>query len=73
MPAQIGPGPDNPLGARAINWNRNGADTLIRFHGTPNEDSIGEAASAGCVRMFNDDVIELYDLVETGMTIVSVS
>jgi lipoprotein-anchoring transpeptidase ErfK/SrfK len=73
MPAQIGPGPDNPLGPRAINWNRNGADTLIRFHGTPNEDSIGEAASAGCVRMFNDDVIELYDLVETGMTIVSVN
>jgi lipoprotein-anchoring transpeptidase ErfK/SrfK len=72
MPAQMGPGPDNPLGARAINWNRNGRDTLIRFHGTPNEDSIGEAASRGCVRMFNADVIELYDLVSTGMTIVSV-
>jgi lipoprotein-anchoring transpeptidase ErfK/SrfK len=73
MPAQMGPGPDNPLGARAINWNRNGRDTLIRFHGTPNEDSIGEAASRGCVRMFNQDVIELYDLVSTGMTIVSVN
>jgi lipoprotein-anchoring transpeptidase ErfK/SrfK len=72
MPAQMGPGPDNPLGARAINWNRNGRDTLIRFHGTPNEDSIGEAASRGCVRMYNADVIELYDLVSTGMTIVSV-
>jgi lipoprotein-anchoring transpeptidase ErfK/SrfK len=72
MPAQMGPGPDNPLGARAINWNRNGRDTLIRFHGTPNEDSIGEAASRGCVRMFNADVIELYDLVSSGMTIVSV-
>jgi lipoprotein-anchoring transpeptidase ErfK/SrfK len=73
MPAQMGPGPDNPLGARAINWNRNGRDTLIRFHGTPNEDSIGEAASRGCVRMFNQDVIELYDLVSSGMTIVSVN
>jgi lipoprotein-anchoring transpeptidase ErfK/SrfK len=73
MPAQMGPGPDNPLGARAINWNRNGRDTLIRFHGTPNESSIGEAASRGCVRMYNADVIELYDLVSTGTTIVSVA
>jgi lipoprotein-anchoring transpeptidase ErfK/SrfK len=71
MPAQMGPGPDNPLGARALNWNRNGRDTLIRFHGTPNEGSIGEAASRGCVRMFNDDVIELYDLVSSGTTIIS--
>jgi lipoprotein-anchoring transpeptidase ErfK/SrfK len=71
MPARIGPGPDNPLGARAINWNRGGRDTLIRFHGTPNEDSIGQAASRGCVRMFNADVIELYDLIPSGTTIVS--
>jgi lipoprotein-anchoring transpeptidase ErfK/SrfK len=71
MPAQMGPGPDNPLGPRALNWNRNGRDTLIRFHGTPNEASIGEAASRGCVRMYNDDVIELYDLVSTGTTIIS--
>lgn len=71
MPARIGPGPDNPLGLRALNWYRDGGDTLIRFHGTPNEDSIGEAASHGCVRMFNKDVIELYDLVSTGTPIVS--
>lgn len=71
MPARIGPGPDNPLGLRALNWYRGGADTLIRFHGTPNEDSIGQAASHGCVRMFNEDVIELYDLVPTGTPIVS--
>jgi lipoprotein-anchoring transpeptidase ErfK/SrfK len=73
MPERIGPGPENPLGTRAINWNKNGADTLIRFHGTPNEDSIGEAASQGCVRMFNEDVEELYDLTSTGMVIVSVA
>jgi lipoprotein-anchoring transpeptidase ErfK/SrfK len=73
MPDRIGPGPDNPLGPRAINWNDNGRDTLIRFHGTPNEDSIGEAASAGCVRMFNDDVIKLYDQVSTGTVILSVN
>lgn len=73
MPARIGPGPDNPLGARALNWNRDGQDTLIRFHGTPNEASIGQAASQGCVRMYNKDVIELYDLIPSGTTIVSVA
>ena len=73
LPARIGPGPDNPLGLRALNWNRvGGGDTLIRFHGTPNEDSIGEAASNGCVRMFNDDVIEMYDLVPSGAMIISI-
>jgi lipoprotein-anchoring transpeptidase ErfK/SrfK len=72
MPARIGPGPDNPLGVRALNWNRpGGGDTLIRFHGTPNEASIGQAASNGCVRMFNRDVIELYDLVPSGTMIIS--
>ena len=71
MPASVGPGPDNPLGARALNWNDNGRDTLIRFHGTPNEDSIGEAASQGCVRMFNEDVKELYDIIPSGTMIVS--
>ncbi len=73
LPDRIGPGPNNPLGLRALNWNRpGGGDTLIRFHGTPNEDSIGEAASNGCVRMFNDDVVELYDLVPSGSTILSI-
>ena len=72
MPERIGPGPDNPLGVRALNWNRlGGGDTLIRFHGTPNEASIGEAASNGCVRMFNSDVVELYDLVPSGTRILS--
>ncbi len=72
MPERIGPGPENPLGARALNWNRlGGGDTLIRFHGTPNEDSIGEAASNGCVRMFNDDVIDMYDLVGSGTRVIS--
>jgi len=73
MPERIGPGPDNPLGPRAINWNTlDGRDTLIRFHGTPNEASVGSASSNGCVRMYGDDVIELYGLVDTGTTIVSV-
>jgi lipoprotein-anchoring transpeptidase ErfK/SrfK len=73
MPPSIPPGPDNPLGPRALNWNQNGRDTLIRFHGTPNEASIGQAASKGCVRMYAADVIELSDLVPSGATIVSVA
>lgn len=73
MPLRIGPGPDNPLGLRALNWYQDGYDTLIRFHGTANEASIGRAASHGCVRMTNPDVIELYDLVDTGTVVVSVA
>lgn len=72
LPEVVGPGPDNPMGPRAVNWNRNGSDTLIRFHGTNEPSSIGTAASRGCVRMFNDDVIELYELVPRGTTIVSI-
>lgn len=72
MPDVIGPGPDNPLGLRALNWNRDGYDTLIRFHGTANVNSIGRAASHGCVRMLNREVIELFDMVETGTVIISV-
>src|SRR5690606_3603930 len=56
MPDRIGPGPDNPLGLRALNWMDGARDTLIRFHGTANEASIGRAASHGCVRMTNPDV-----------------
>lgn len=72
MPEYIGPGPDNPLGMRALNWNRDGYDTLIRFHGTANVSSIGERASQGCVRLTNDDVVELFDRVPSGTPIVSV-
>ena len=71
MPARVGPGPGNPLGVRALNWNRGGSDTLIRFHGTPETSSIGQAASRGCVRLTNDNVRELYDLVPSGTKIVS--
>lgn len=72
MPAVVEPGPENPLGLRALNWYDNGADTLIRFHGTAATDSIGRAASQGCVRLRNDDVVELYDRVPAGAAILSV-
>lgn len=71
MPEVVEPGPTNPLGLRALNWDRDGRDTLIRFHGTADSSSIGRAASRGCVRLTNGDVVELYDLVEPGTTIVS--
>ena len=67
MPASIGPGPGNPLGTRALNWNASG----IRFHGTEATYSLGYAASHGCVRMAMPDVEELYDLVDVGTPIVS--
>jgi lipoprotein-anchoring transpeptidase ErfK/SrfK len=68
MPAMIPPGPGNPLGLRAINWSASG----IRFHGTTATYSLGHNASHGCVRLSNEDVIQLYDMVEVGTPIVSV-
>ena len=68
MPDMIPPGPGNPLGLRAINWTSPG----IRFHGTENIASLGTAASHGCVRMANADVIQLYDMIDVGVPIVSI-
>lgn len=70
MPARIGPGPNNPLGLRALNWSAPGA---IRFHGTADVDSLGRDASHGCVRLSNADIVELYDLVDEGAVIISTS
>ena len=67
MPAEIPPGIDNPLGLRAINWSA----PAIRFHGTQALYSLGYNASHGCVRMSNDDVIQLYNLIDVGTPIVS--
>ena len=68
MPDSIPPGPSNPLGLRAINWSA----PAIRFHGTSATYSLGYNASHGCVRMANEDVIQLYDMIEVGTPIVSV-
>ncbi len=67
LPKEIGPGPDNPLGLRALNWSA----PAIRFHGTAATYSLGYNASHGCVRMSNSDVIELYNIVDVGTPIVS--
>lgn len=63
----MGPGLDNPLGARAMYlYNEKGQDTLFRLHGTPEWASIGTAASSGCIRLMNQDVIDLYNRVRPG-------
>ena len=65
-------GVDNPLGARALYLHRGGKDTLYRIHGTPQPWSIGTASSSGCIRMFQQDVIDLYERVNKGRTRVTV-
>lgn len=65
-------GLENPLGARALYLHRGNQDTLYRIHGTPYPWSIGEASSSGCIRMFQQDVIDLFDRVEKGRTRVTV-
>ncbi|MCB5199977.1 Lipoprotein-anchoring transpeptidase ErfK/SrfK [Loktanella sp. DSM 29012] len=59
----------SPLGARALYIYRNGRDTFYRVHGTNDLESIGNSGSAGCIRMFNQDIIHLYNNVTTPMTI----
>lgn len=63
-------GPENPLGARALYLFRDGRDTMYRIHGTNDPSSIGKAASSGCIRMFNDDVIELYRRAPVGSRVL---
>jgi len=62
----------NPLGARALYIFKDGRDTLFRVHGSPEWWSIGTAVSSGCVRMINQDVIDLYNRVPSGTPIVVV-
>ena len=63
----MGPSISNPLGARAMYlFDDKGRDTLFRLHGTPEWSSIGTAASSGCIRLINQDVIDLYSRVRPG-------
>jgi lipoprotein-anchoring transpeptidase ErfK/SrfK len=63
-------GPQNPMGARALYLYQGKKDTLFRIHGTNQPENIGRAASSGCIRMTNEDVIELYDRVKVGTIVV---
>lgn len=59
-------GPKNPLGARALYIYFDGADSGFRIHGTNQPRSIGWAASSGCFRMLNQDVVDLYERIHMG-------
>jgi lipoprotein-anchoring transpeptidase ErfK/SrfK len=63
-------GPGNPLGARALYLYQNGRDTLYRLHGTNAPESIGKAMSSGCIRMLNQDVVELYRRSPIGTQVI---
>ncbi len=63
-------GTANPLGARALYLFKDGKDTLYRIHGTNEPETIGQAVSSGCIRMMNQDVIDLYSRVPAGSKVV---
>jgi lipoprotein-anchoring transpeptidase ErfK/SrfK len=67
MPGGI---PENPLGVRALYLYQGKKDTLFRIHGTNNPSSIGTAASSGCIRMLNHEVVELYANTPVGTKVV---
>ena len=66
-------GPGNPLGARAIYLWQGNKDTLFRIHGTVEPWTIGKSVSSGCIRMINQDVIDLYRRTAVGMRVVVLS
>jgi lipoprotein-anchoring transpeptidase ErfK/SrfK len=70
LPGHVEGGPKNPLGARALYLYANGRDTLFRIHGTNQPGWIGSAISSGCIRMTNEDVIDLYSRAKMGTTVV---
>jgi lipoprotein-anchoring transpeptidase ErfK/SrfK len=66
MPGGLG----NPLGARALYLYRDGQDTYFRIHGTNEPNSIGKAVSSGCIRLLNQDIVDLYKRVPLGAPVV---
>jgi lipoprotein-anchoring transpeptidase ErfK/SrfK len=66
LPRYMAGGPDNPLGARAMYL----GGSLYRIHGSNEPDTIGQAVSSGCIRMLNEDVVDLYERVKVGTQVV---
>ncbi|MGV3574388.1 MAG: L,D-transpeptidase [Devosia sp.] len=66
-------GETNPLGARALYLYRNGGDTLFRLHGTTEPYTIGTNVSSGCIRLMNQDVIDLFGRVPVGARVTVIS
>jgi lipoprotein-anchoring transpeptidase ErfK/SrfK len=70
LPNYVEGGPANPMGARGIYLYQGNKDTLFRIHGTNQPEYIGQAISSGCIRLTNEDVIDLYKRVKMGTTVV---
>jgi lipoprotein-anchoring transpeptidase ErfK/SrfK len=66
LPRYMPGGPENPLGARAMYL----GSSLYRIHGSNEPETIGQAVSSGCIRMLNDDVIDLYDRAKVGTRVI---
>ena len=66
LPRYMPGGPENPLGARAMYL----GGTLYRIHGSNEPETIGQAVSSGCIRMTNEDVVDLYNRVRLGTKVV---
>ena len=66
LPRYMKGGPDNPLGARAMYL----GSSLYRIHGSNEPETIGQAVSSGCIRMVNEDVIDLYERVKVGASVI---
>lgn len=66
LPAYMPGGPQNPLGARALYL----GSSIYRIHGTNEASTIGYAVSSGCIRMLNDDVVDLYENVDVGAKVI---
>src|ERR1700685_2502351 len=70
VPTFVAPGPDNPMGSRAMYLYSGGKETLFRIHGTNQPEYIGASISSGCIRMTNEDAIDLYNHVKVGTVVV---
>ena len=70
LPAYVTGGPHNPMGARGMYLYSGNKDTLYRIHGTNQPEYIGQAISSGCIRMTNEDAIDLYNRVKVGTIVV---
>jgi len=70
LPKVMAGGIANPLGARAMYLYNERGDTMYRIHGTNEPDTIGQAVSSGCIRLLNADIIDLYQRVKVGATVV---
>ena len=70
LPEIMPGGPENPLGARALYLFQDNRDTLYRIHGTNDPSSIGCAVSSGCIRLLNEEIIELYETTPIGTKVI---